>query len=303
MEPNALKAVLSSGLLSFPVTDFTADGEFDQEGYRRRLDWLAPFGASALFAAGGTGELFSLDPQEHGEVIGAAVEASAGQVPIIAGVGYGTRVAIAEAREAERRGAAGILILPHYLIEADQEGVARHVRAICRAVGIGVVVYNRGPCRLGPDHLARLAEDCPNLIGFKDGIGDLEPMIAIRRKLGDRFAYLGGLPTAEFFAAPYKAIGVPVYSSAVFNFVPRLALRFYEAVASDDAATIARLLDGFFMPYAAIRNRRPGYAVSIIKAGARLVGRDAGPVRTPLIDCTPEEHEMLRPLIAWAEAA
>jgi len=303
MEPNALKAVLSSGLLSFPVTDFTADGEFDQEGYRRRLDWLAPFGASALFAAGGTGELFSLDPQEHGEVIGAAVEASAGQVPIIAGVGYGTRVAIAEAREAERRGAAGILILPHYLIEADQEGVSRHVRAICQAVGIGVVVYNRGPCRLAPDHLARLAEECPNLIGFKDGIGDLEPMIAIRRKLGDRFAYLGGLPTAEFFAAPYKAIGVPVYSSAVFNFVPRLALRFYEAVASDDAATIARLLDGFFMPYAAIRNRRPGYAVSIIKAGARLVGRDAGPVRTPLIDCTPEEHEMLQPLIAWAEAA
>lgn len=303
MEPKALKAVLSSGLLSFPVTDFTADGEFDQEGYRRRLDWLAPFGASALFAAGGTGELFSLDPQEHGEVIGAAVEASAGQVPIIAGVGYGTRVAIAEAREAERRGAAGILVLPHYLIEADQEGVARHVRAICQAVGIGVVVYNRGPCRLGPDHLARLAEECPNLIGFKDGIGDLEPMIAIRRKLGDRFAYLGGLPTAEFFAAPYKAIGVPVYSSAVFNFVPRLALRFYEAVASDDAAMIARLLDGFFMPYAAIRNRRPGYAVSIIKAGARLVGRDAGPVRTPLIDCTPEEHEMLQPLIAWAEAA
>lgn len=303
MEPKALKAVLSSGLLSFPVTDFTAEGEFDQEGYRRRLDWLAPFGASALFAAGGTGELFSLDPQEHGEVIGAAVEASAGQVPIIAGVGYGTRVAIAEAREAERRGAAGILVLPHYLIEADQEGVARHVRAICQAVGIGVVVYNRGPCRLGPDHLARLAEECPNLIGFKDGIGDLEPMIAIRRKLGDRFAYLGGLPTAEFFAAPYKAIGVPVYSSAVFNFVPRLALRFYEAVASDDAAMIARLLDGFFMPYAAIRNRRPGYAVSIIKAGARLVGRDAGPVRTPLIDCTPEEHEMLQPLIAWAEAA
>jgi len=223
-------------------------------------------------------------------------------VPIIAGVGCGTRIAIAEAREAERRGAAGILILPHYLIETDQDGVSRHVRAICQSVGIGVIVYNRGPCRLGPDHLAKLAEQCPNLIGFKDGIGELEPMISIRRKLGDRFAYLGGLPTAEFFAAAYKTIGVPVYSSAVFNFVPRLAMRFYEAVAAEDADTIAHLLDGFFMPYAAIRNRRPGYAVSIIKAGARLVGRGAGPVRTPLVDCTPEEHEMLKPLIAWAEA-
>ncbi|MGG2362707.1 dihydrodipicolinate synthase family protein, partial [Salmonella enterica] len=80
-----------------------------------------------------------------------------------------------------------------------------HVRAICRSVGIGAIVYNRGPCRLGPDHLARLAEECPNLIGFKDGLGELELMISIRRKLGDRFAYLGGLPTAEFFAAAYKA--------------------------------------------------------------------------------------------------
>ena len=297
MEPSALKTVLEAGLLSFPVTDFDAAGDFEPRGYRRRLEWLAPYGASALFAAGGTGEFFSLAPDEYSRVIGTAVETCKGKVPIIAGTGYGTRQAIGYAREAERLGAAGLLVLPHYLVEADAEGIGRHVAAICKSVRIGVIIYNRGVCRLGPDVLARLAEECPNLVGFKDGIGDLELMVAIRRKMGDRFAYLGGLPTAEFFAAPYKAMGVPVYSSAVFNFIPRTAMAFYDAITRDDTAAATNILDAFFMPYAALRNRRPGYAVSIIKAGVRLVGQDAGPVRPPLGDCTPEEHEQLKILI------
>jgi 5-dehydro-4-deoxyglucarate dehydratase len=297
MEPNALKAAISTGLLSFPVTDFDAAGNFEPKGYRRRLEWLAPYGATALFAAGGTGEFFSLAPDEYSQVVKTAVDTCKGKVPIIAGTGYGTRQAIQYAQEAERLGAAGLLVLPHYLVEADAEGISRHVAAICKSVKIGVIVYNRGICRLGPDNLAKLAEECPNLIGYKDGIGDLELMVAVRRKMGDRFSYLGGLPTAEFFAAPYKAMGVPVYSSAVFNFIPKTAMDFYKAISSDDTATWTKILDEFFMPYSAIRNRRPGYAVSIIKAGARLVGYDAGPVRTPLVDCSEEEHKMLKTLI------
>jgi 5-dehydro-4-deoxyglucarate dehydratase len=297
MNPSALKAAISTGLLSFPVTDFDAAGNFEPKGYRRRLEWLAPYGATALFAAGGTGEFFSLAPDEYSAVVKTAVDTCRGKVPIIAGTGYGTRQAIAYAQEAERLGAAGLLVMPHYLVEADAEGISRHVAAICKSVKIGVIVYNRGICRLGPDALARLADQCPNLIGFKDGIGDLELMVAVRRKMGDRFTYLGGLPTAEFFAAPYKAMGVPVYSSAVFNFIPKTAMDFYRAIANDDLAASTKILDDFFMPYSAIRNRRPGYAVSIIKAGARLVGYDAGPVRTPLIDCSEEEHAMLKALI------
>jgi 5-dehydro-4-deoxyglucarate dehydratase len=257
-----------------------------------------PYGASALFAAGGTGEFFSLAPSEYSRVIDTAVSTCRDKLPIIAGTGFGTRQAIEYAQEAERLGAAGLLVLPHYLVEADSEGIARHVAAICKSVKIGIIVYNRGVCRLGADVLARLAEECPNLIGFKDGIGDLELLVAIRRKLGDRFSYLGGLPTAEFFAAPYKAAGVPVYSSAVFNFIPRTALDFYNAIAADDTATVNRLLDDFFMPYADIRNRRAGYAVSIVKSGVRIVGRPAGAVRTPLSDLTEEEEAALGALIA-----
>ncbi|MFJ3050342.1 5-dehydro-4-deoxyglucarate dehydratase [Pseudomonas nitroreducens] len=297
MNPQELKSTLSSGLLSFPVTDFDTQGNFRADTYARRLEWLAPYGASALFAAGGTGEFFSLEPNEFSSIIKTAVDTCRGQVPILAGTGGPTRQAIAYAQEAERQGAAGILLLPHYLTEASQEGLVAHVEQVCRSVDFGVVVYNRNVCRLNADSLEKLADRCPNLIGFKDGIGEIEPMVAIRRRLGERLTYLGGLPTAEVYAAAYKALGVPVYSSAVFNFIPKTAIEFYNAIAADDHTTVNRLIDDFFLPYLAIRNRCEGYGVSIIKAGAKLVGHDAGPVRAPLTDLTGEEVEMLDALI------
>lgn len=298
MSPLELKFTLSSGLLSFPVTDFDANGDFRADTYAKRLEWLAPYGASALFAAGGTGEFFSLEPGEYTRIVKTAVDTCQGLVPILAGAGGPTRVAIQYAREAERLGAKGILLLPHYLSEASQDGVAEHVDQVCKSVKIGIVVYNRNVCRLQPQHLEKLAAENPNLVGYKDGLGDIELMVSIRRRLGDRFSYLGGLPTAEIYAAAYKAMGVPVYSSAVFNFIPRTAMEFYRALASDDRATMDRLLDAFFLPLIEIRNKGAGYAVSIVKAGARIVGRDAGPVRAPLTELKPEETAKLAALIA-----
>ena len=261
MTPQELKSIMSHGLLSFPLTDFDAEGNFNAGGYAERLEWLAPYGASALFAAGGTGEFFSLTADEYPGIIRTAVDTCRGKVPIIAGAGGPTRFAIQCAQEA------------------------------------GVIVYNRGACKLKPAALQVLADSCPNLIGFKDGIGDIELMSSIYLKMGERFAYLGGLPTAEVYAAAYKALGTPVYSSAVFNFIPKTAMDFYEAVRTDDMATQHRLLKDFFMPYLTIRNRGQGYAVSIVKAGAALVGHSAGPVRVPLTELKPDEMAQLDALI------
>ncbi len=295
--PQDLKQVMSSGLLSFPLTDFDANGDFNARAYAERLEWLAPYGATALFAAGGTGEFFSLTADEYPGIIQTAVDTCRGKVPIIAGAGGPTRFAIQCAQAAEKAGAHGILLLPHYLTEACQEGLIAHVEAVCKSVKFGVIVYNRNVCKLTPESLAILADRCPNLIGFKDGVGDIELMSSIHMKMGERFAYLGGLPTAEVYAAAYKALGTPVYSSAVFNFIPRTAMDFYEAVRSDDMATQHRLLKSFFMPYLQIRNRAQGYAVSIVKAGATLVGHTAGPVRAPLTELKPVELEQLKALI------
>ncbi|MBC5766265.1 5-dehydro-4-deoxyglucarate dehydratase [Ramlibacter albus] len=297
MNPQDLKKIVSSGLLSFPLTDFDAQGNFNEAGYRSRLEWLAPYGATALFAAGGTGEFFSLTGDEYPRIIKAAVDTCRGKVPIIAGAGGPTRFAIQCAKAAEEAGAHGILLLPHYLTEAGQEGLAAHVEAVCKSVKFGVIVYNRANSKLQPATLAKLAERNLNLIGFKDGVGDIELMSQIFLTMGDRFSYLGGLPTAEVYAAAYKALGTPVYSSAVFNFIPKTAMKFYEAVRGDDMATQHELLRKFFMPYLEIRNRVPGYAVSIVKAGAKLVGHDAGPVRAPLTDLKADEMEKLKALI------
>jgi 5-dehydro-4-deoxyglucarate dehydratase len=296
--PLELKTTISSGLLSFPLTDFDSDLRFAPMAYAERLEWLMPYGATALFAAGGTGEFFSLEPREFSDVIKTAVETCRGRMPIIAGAGGGTTLAIRYAQEAERLGAQGVLLLPHYLTEATQEGLVAHVQAVCKSVAFGVIVYNRGNCRLSAESMLTLTERCPNLIGFKDGTGDIEAFVSVRRRIGERVAYLGGLPTAELYAGAYQAMGCPVYSSAVFNFIPKTAMEFYNAHHARDTATTNRLIDDFFLPYVALRNQGQGYAVSIVKAGATLVGRSAGPVRPPLSDLKPQEIDALGRLIS-----
>jgi len=295
--PAELKKVLESGLLSFPLTDFDAQLRFAPKPYVERLEWLMPYGASALFAAGGTGEFFSLEPGEYSQVIKTAVDTCRGRMPIIGAAGAGTQLAIQYAKETEKQGAQGLLLLPHYLTEASQDGLFAHVQAICKSVKLGVIVYNRGAARYTPETIARLADACPNLIGYKDGVGDIEHFVSVRRALGDRLAYLGGLPTAEVFAGAYKAMGCPVYSSAVFNFIPKTAIEFYNAHAAGDTKATNRLIDEFFLPYIAIRNKGQGYAVSIVKAGATIVGHSAGPVRPPLSELKPAEFEELRALV------
>jgi 5-dehydro-4-deoxyglucarate dehydratase len=299
LAPKEMAQRIGSGLLSFPVTPFTPGTlAFDERHYRDNLDWLSGYDVAGLFAAGGTGEFFSLTPAEVARVVGVAVEQVRGKVPVLAGVGYGTAIAVELAQAAERAGADGILLLPPYLVHSEQDGLAAHVEAVCKATKLGVMVYNRDNAMLNEDTLAKLCDRCPNLVGYKDGVGDIELMTRVHLKLGDRLVYLGGLPTAETFALPYLDMGVTTYSSAVFNFVPEFATRFYAAVRARDHAVINAGLKDFILPLIAIRNRKKGYAVSIIKAGMKIIGRDSGPVRSPLTDLDAAEMAELSGLIS-----
>lgn len=289
---------LGSGLLSFPVTHFTDDLEFDESAYRANISWLAEHEAAGLFAAGGTGEFFSLRPDEVEQVVAAAVKETSDDLPVIAPAGYGTAIAVDLAKAAGRAGADGILLLPHYLSEAGQQGLEDHVRAVCRATDLGVIIYNRANARYDADTVERLADDCPNLIGFKDGLGDIEQMTRIYSRLGDRLLYVGGLPTAEMYALPYLSLGLTTYSSAIFNFLPAWALEFYAAVRRNDSAHVFQALNDFVIPYCDLRNRTQGYAVSIVKAGMKVIGRSAGPVRSPLTDLDEAEVAELAALVA-----
>jgi len=297
MDPAEMAKKIGEGLLSFPVTHFAKDFAFDEGPYRRHIAWLLEHNPAGLFAAGGTGEFFSLTLAEFSEVVSAAVRETAGRVPVLAGCGYGTAMAKEFAKAAEDAGADGLLLMPPYLVNASAAGLAAHAEAVCASTRLGVIFYNRDNAIMDDATLARLCERCPNLVGFKDGHGDIELMTRIYARLGDRLTYIGGLPTAETFALPYLEMGVTTYSSAIFNFVPNFAQEFYQAVRRRDHAKVYADLREFVLPYIAIRNRGKGYAVSIVKAGLAAVGRPAGPVRSPLVDLNQQELADLKKLI------
>jgi 5-dehydro-4-deoxyglucarate dehydratase len=298
MSPEEFGKRIGEGLLSFPVTHFTDGLEFDEKAYREHIEWLLGFSPAGLFAAGGTGEYFSLTLSEFSAVAKTAVEETRGRVPVVLGCGYGTGMAKEFAAAAEAAGADGLLMLPPYLVNSEGAGLAAHVEAVCASTKLGVIFYNRDNAILNEGTLEKLCERCPNLVGFKDGVGDIELMTRIYARMGERLTYIGGLPTAETFALPYLEMGVTTYSSAIFNFLPKFALDFYAAVRRHDHEEVFKQLRDFVLPYVVIRNRKKGYAVSIVKAGMAVVGRPAGPVRTPLTNLDEAEMDALRQLIA-----
>lgn len=290
---------LPDGILYFPVTPFDAHDRVDVDLLATLIEDRLPFAPGAVFAACGTGEFHALDTAEHESVTRAAVDATAGRVPVIAGVGGSLGHARSQARAAARAGADGLLLLPPYLVAGSQEGLVAYVRDICARTDLPVIVYNRGSAVFSPDSLRTLLE-LPQVVGLKDGVGDVAAVQALVRAAehsGRDALFFNGLLTAEMSQAAYRAIGVPLYSSAAFAMAPEVATAFYRASAAEDAAAQARLLDGFFLPLVALRDERPGFAVSLIKAGLRLAGHSVGPVRAPLTDPDPAHTDRLARLL------
>ncbi|WHM39318.1 5-dehydro-4-deoxyglucarate dehydratase [Streptomyces sp. BPTC-684] len=298
--PSPLAARLD-GLLFFPVTPFGPDGGLDLDAFRAHVRSGIDAGAAAVFACCGTGEFHALTPEEFHACVAAAVEEAAGRVPVVAGAGYGTALAIQYAGLAEDAGADGLLALPPYLVVADQEGLLRHYTALAAATSLDVIVYQRDNAVLTPATVVELART-DGVIGLKDGIGDLDLMqrivSTVRREVPDHeFLYFNGLPTAELTGLAYRGIGVTLYSSAVFCFAPDIALAFHRALDTGDDATVNRLLDGFYVPLVELRNQGRGYAVSLVKAGVRLAGLEVGEVRPPLSEPDAAHVKQLAALI------
>ena len=149
MEPSELRSRLS-GVIAFPITPFKRDLALDPEGLQHNLGKLVQHPIAAIVAAGGTGEMYSLTPEEHLQVINTTVAAAAGQVPVIAGVGFGQRLAVQLAQEAERAGADGILAFPPYYPHADDDGLLEYYRAIGEATRLGMFIYSRDWATFSP---------------------------------------------------------------------------------------------------------------------------------------------------------
>ncbi|WP_371672323.1 5-dehydro-4-deoxyglucarate dehydratase [Streptomyces sp. NBC_00289] len=302
MTPAPLAARLSApgGPLFFPVTAYGPDGSVDLDVYRAHVRRGVDAGAAAVFACCGTGEFHALAPEEFEACVRAAVEETAGRVPVVAGAGYGTALAVRFARLAEAAGADGLLAMPPYLVVAGQEGLLRHYREVAAATALPVVVYQRDNAVFTPPTVVELART-EGIIGFKDGLGDLDLMqriiSAVRTEVPGEFLYFNGLPTAEQTQLAYRALGITLYSSAVFCFAPEIALAFYTALGSGDDGTAHRLLDGFYRPFVELRAQGRGYAVALVKAGVRLRGLDVGEVRPPLHEPSEDHVKQLAQVI------
>ncbi|MCX4909732.1 5-dehydro-4-deoxyglucarate dehydratase [Streptomyces sp. NBC_00878] len=298
--PLSARLDIPTGPLFFPVTAYARDGAVDLDVYREHVRRGVEAGAAAVFACCGTGEFHALTPEEFQECVRAAVEETAGRVPVVAGAGYGTALAVRYARLAEEAGADGLLAMPPYLVVAGQEGLLRHYTELASATSLDVIVYQRDNAVFTPETAVSLAR-AEGIIGFKDGLGDLDLMqrvvSAVRSEAPGGLLYFNGLPTAELTALAYRGIGITLYSSAVFCFAPEIALAFHQALGSGDDPTVNRLLDGFYRPLVELRAQGRGYAVSLVKAGVRLRGLDVGEVRPPLHEPAEDHIKQLAQLI------
>jgi 5-dehydro-4-deoxyglucarate dehydratase len=294
-----------SGVLFFPVTPFTETGEVDLDLLARHVGSGVEAGPGGIFIACGTGEFHALEVSEFGRVVRTAVDVVAGRVPVYAGAGGSVTQAKLFALAAQDAGADGLLLLPPYLVEVPQAGLIAYTREVAAVTDLPVIVYNRNNARYTEDSAVAVSK-IPNVIGFKDGTGDLDQVARIVRavtdSVGKDFLFFNGMPTAETTQQAYRAIGVPLYSSATFAFASDLALAFYDALETGNDVLADALLREFFHPLVRLRDTVPGYAVSLVKAGVALEGLPAGPVRAPLIMPTADDVTELRAIIAAGRA-
>lgn len=283
-----LREAMKGGVLSFPVTSFAPDGELDLAAYRAYLTAQFATSPGAVFPACGTGEFSGLDEDEYRAVVATTVEVADGRLPVVAGTGYGWAQALRFARIAEEAGADALLVMPHYLVEASQDGLVEQLRRIAGGTRLPLIAYQRGPVTFTPDGLRRIA-DIPTVIGLKDGHSDLDRLQRLTLAAPDGFLFFNGAATAEIQARAYATVGVPAYSSAVHAFAPEIANTFFHALRDGDDATVHKLLRDFYVPFVELRDRVPGYAVALVKAAARLRGLAVGPVRAPLTDPGPAD--------------
>lgn len=291
-----LREGMAHGVLSFPLTAFHDDGSLDPDGLRAHVAARLAAGPGAVFPACGTGEFFSLDEEEYRQVVTVAVEEAAGRVPVVAGTGYGWAQAARFARIAEEAGADALLVLPHYLVAAPQEGLAAQLEQLAARTRLPIVAYQRGQVAYTVASLRRIAR-IPNVIGLKDGHSDLDRLQRLTLAAPEDFLFFNGAATAEIQARAYATVGVPAYSSAVHAFAPEIADAFFAALQSGDHGTTEKLLRDFYVPFVELRDRAPGYAVSLVKAAARLRGERVGPVRAPLADPSPADLADLKALL------
>lgn len=283
--------MLFHGAMTALVTPFK-DGRLDEPAYRALIDWQIAEGIQGLVPCGTTGESATLSHDEHERVIGICIDQVAGRVPVLAGAGSNnTSEAVSLARFAKQAGADGALLITPYYNKPTQEGLYRHFRAIAEAVDLPLVPYNvpgRTGCNLLPETLARLAADCPGIVGVKEATGDLAQAARVIRSCPAGFGALSG---DDFTAMPFLSLGGVGVISVTSNILPgRVSAMCRAAAAGDFKAAAAAHLEMFDLHQAMFMVSNP----IPVKTALALMGRIGPEMRLPLAPLDDAETERLR---------
>ncbi|HUS06392.1 MAG TPA: dihydrodipicolinate synthase family protein, partial [Bryobacteraceae bacterium] len=210
------------GVFGFPVTPLKKDLSLDLDALARNVDEMVRHPFCAIVAAGGTGEMYSMTPEEIEQIVRVTVEATNGRMPVVAGTGFNVPIGADIARRVEKAGAQCLLVLPPYYSNSPEQGLFDFYRAIGQASGLPMMVYSRDWAVFSPDMVARLADHVPTLAAWKDGQGDVRKYQRIIQFNGDRLAWFGGL--GDDCVPGYFAAGVQAYTSSISNISPKVSL-------------------------------------------------------------------------------
>jgi 5-dehydro-4-deoxyglucarate dehydratase len=286
-----------TGILGFPVAPLDEKGNLDLKGLEANIDFLLEEGLTSIFVACGAGELHAISNDEYRSMVAVAVEKTKGKVPLYTGVGGNITAALEQAKISAELGAEGYLILPPYLIDPSQEGLYNYLSEIIGSTDLNAIVYNRDNCVLNSDTLGKLCE-FPQLVGFKDGIGNMEVISEFTHLFGDRLEWINGMPLAEVTMAAYLNLGFTTYSSAISNYIPHISAKYFDALQSGNKQVAHEIYQDVIFPIHKIRKQKKGYAVSLIKAGMKIVGLPVSTnVRAPIAPVEPAHYNELKKII------
>jgi 4-hydroxy-tetrahydrodipicolinate synthase len=273
------------------VTPFK-DDVLDEPGLRKNLQYLLNNGSRGIVACATTGESPSLTDAEFEQVIKIAVEVAHRTVPVIAGAGTNsTTKTIKLVQKATQCGAQGALVVTPYYNKPTQEGLYQHYKKISEESSIPLIVYNvpsRTGCNILPKTVARLAQECKNIVGLKAASGSLDDVSEVQRLCGDSFDILSGDDSLTF---PMLAVGAKGVISVVANILPADVAAMCEAFFSGDIVK-ARKLHLKLMPVvkALFLETNP----IPVKKAMEFMGMAAGKPRLPLVEMSSDMASGLR---------
>ena len=272
------------GIYTAIVTPFDEADKFDEQPFRRLIDFQVAQGAAGLLVIGGSGKFVSLTPSERARVIDVAIDHVARRIPIIVGaLAPGTREVQDTVRYAAKAGADAVLVLPSYYIKASPAGIHEHFARVADAASIPIVAYNnagRTGITLDVRMLERLAT-IPSIVALKECERDLAVISAKIAAVRERIAILSGDDDLGF---PTFLLGSPGGIFMTANLVPAFHRKLFAAATRSDLThsdlAIARNAHYALLPLveALYTADHPGP----LKDAMALIGHPVGPARAPL---------------------